>query len=356
MIISERHGDNRYDFECILDRTRTLLEVDAQKRLAYYLKITPSELEDEVFHKMCETAVGTQFENKIELISGHAFPDIIADIYGVEVKSSKNNNWKSIGNSVLESTRVNNINYIYLMFGKMSTPVGFCFRLYQECVYDIAVTHYPRYLIDMNLAKGATIFDKMKISYDELRVMDRPISYVVNYFRSISRPGEEPWWMDTGDPSENVVAPTISLWSKLPQEKQNLYKQEMIVRFPRLFGSSSNKFAGPASYLVAKYGVINPSFRDLFTAGGKIDLKVGEVRFIGIPRIYIHLYSDFTKIVELVKNLPLIEAQYYWQLRHLPKQKDLYSLWKALVLDYSIRDDLTLSFLESLFAQCDEEK
>jgi hypothetical protein len=356
MIISERHGEIRPDFERILERTKSLLEVDAQKRKIFYLNISPSELENEVFQKMCETALGTQFENKIKLISGHSFPDIVADIFGVEVKSSKNNNWRSTGNSVLESTRANNINYIYLFFGKVIEPIGFNFRLYQECVYDIAVTHYPRYLIDMNLEKGTTIFDKMKISYDDLRALERPISYIVNYYRSIAKPGEEPWWMETGDPSENIVAPTISLWSKLSPEKQNLYKQEMIVRFPRLFGNSRDKFAGPASYLVAKYGVINPSFRDLFTAGGRISLKVGEVKFIGIPRVYLHLYEDFTEIVELVKNLPLVEAQFYWQQRLLPRQRDLYSLWKNLVLKNSIRDELTKSFLESLFAQCDEKK
>ena len=101
MIISERHGDNRPDFERILEKTKTLLEVDARKRTDFYLQISPSELEKEVFHKMCETAIGTQFENKIKLISGHAFPDIVIDIFGVEVKSSKGSNWKSTANSVL---------------------------------------------------------------------------------------------------------------------------------------------------------------------------------------------------------------------------------------------------------------
>ena len=350
MIISERHGDNRADFERILERTKQLLEVDAQKINEIYLNISPSELEKKVFQKMCEASTGTQFENKIKLISGHAFPDIVADIYGVEVKSSKNNNWRSTGNSVLESTRVNNINFIYLLFGKMIEPVEFSFRLYQECVYDIAVTHYPRYLIDMNLEKGATIFDKMKISYDDLRALDRPISFVVNYYRSISKPGEEPWWMETGDSTENAIAPTISLWSKLPDEQQTLYKKEMIVRFPKLFSSSTNKYAGPASYLVAKYGIINPSFRDLFTAGGTIDLNVGEINFVGLPRVFIHLHKHFKEIVELVKNLPPTEAEYYWQLRETPQVEKLYPTWKGLVLKNGGTGEKARSFLESLFS------
>lgn len=123
----------------------------------------------------------------------------------------------------------------------------------------------------------------------------------------------------------------------------------MIVRFPRLFGNSSNKFAGPASYLVAKYGVINSSFRDLFSAGGKVSLKVGDVKFLRLPRVYLYLHRDFKDIVELVKNLPLTEAKFYWQLRELPEEKDLFSIWKALVLDNSVKDEFTLSFLETLF-------
>lgn len=355
MIVSERHGDNRSEFEDLLRDTKSLLDVDAQLRIDVYVDVSPTELENLVFQKMCEAAAGTYFENKIKLISGHTFPDIVIDIFGVEVKSSHGHNWKSTANSVLESTRAENIDFVYILFAKLSEPIEFKYRLYQECIYDIAVTHSPRYLIDLNLDEGDTIFDKMRISYDDLRTKDNPISFFVNYYRSISKPGEEPWWMETGDLSENIVKPTITLWNKLPQETKNKLRLEMMVRFPRLFGNSTNKFGGPASYLVAKYGVVNSSFRDLFTAGGKVSINVAEMKFIRLPKIYQYLHRDFTDIIEMVKNLPLTEAQFYWQLRNLPKQKDLYRLWKAQVFDYAIRDELTLAFLETLFDQYEEE-
>ena len=48
-----------------------------------------------------------------------AFPDIAIDQYGIEVKFTTNDTWRSVANSVLESNRVNGIEKIYIVFGKM---------------------------------------------------------------------------------------------------------------------------------------------------------------------------------------------------------------------------------------------
>lgn len=142
--------------------------------------------------------MSTNFNKKIQLIRGHRFPDIVAEhivekrFFGVEVKITKDNKWTSTGNSVLESTRVEKVERIYLYFGKLAAPPQFKFRKYEECLYEIAVTHSPRYLIDMNLKEGKTIFDKMGIAYDDLRKSPNPISFIVNHYRKSAQPGEEP--------------------------------------------------------------------------------------------------------------------------------------------------------------------
>ena len=60
-----------------------------------------------MFRIMKERAHGTIYENKIELVSGQKFPDIVAHVneqkaYGLEVKTTKSNSWQSIGSSIFE--------------------------------------------------------------------------------------------------------------------------------------------------------------------------------------------------------------------------------------------------------------
>lgn len=50
-----------------------------------------------------------------------------------------------IGGSVAEGTRVEDVEHIFILFGKLHKPVEFRTRRYEECLCDIAVTHSPRY-------------------------------------------------------------------------------------------------------------------------------------------------------------------------------------------------------------------
>ena len=72
-----------------------------------------------------------------------------------------------------------------MLFGKLGgTPPEFKCKPYQDCLYDIAVTHSPRYLINMELEKNETIFSKMGTTYDDLRTSPDSIEQVRNYYRN----------------------------------------------------------------------------------------------------------------------------------------------------------------------------
>ena len=62
---------------------------------------------------------------------------------------------------------------------QLGSPIEFRARAYEECLSEVVVTHSPRYLIDMNLEKGKTIFDKINISYDTLRKKQNPIKPII---------------------------------------------------------------------------------------------------------------------------------------------------------------------------------
>ncbi len=49
----------------------------------------------------------------------YGFPDIVLGQFGIEVKFTTNDTWRSVANSVFESFRNKNVKHIYVVFGKM---------------------------------------------------------------------------------------------------------------------------------------------------------------------------------------------------------------------------------------------
>ena len=133
MVVSINSEPAIEEFYKLLDNTINNLSSESKTKEDEYLKLLGNKLEDKVFDVMKEKAKGTPFEHSIELISGQKFPDIIANrFFGVEVKTTKQNHWKTTGNSVLESTRIDGIERIFMLFGKMYAPVEFKCRPYED--------------------------------------------------------------------------------------------------------------------------------------------------------------------------------------------------------------------------------
>lgn len=264
MIISTNRKPSYEEFRELMRRTDEWLNRDASARPKYYADRTGKEAEDDVVAALAACARGTCFEGTIVKISGQSFPDIVAaGYYGVEVKTTKSDKWKSTGSSILESTRVKGVERIFLTFGKLGGEPAFMSRPYEECLYEIAVTHMPRYLIDMQIRKGETIFDKMQIPYEDLRRMDDPTVPVAGYYRSQLKPGERLWW--TGENTDDAVSMKIRMWRELNPEEKKEYVAYGLVCHPEVFGG---KYDGFALFLASR-GVVNPHMRDLFSSGGK---------------------------------------------------------------------------------------
>lgn len=281
------------------------------------------QLEKETVIALKKQCSNTPFTpDDIQLVSGQRFPDIVAaKHFGVEVKSTKENKWTSTGSSIVESTRIEDVNYIYMLFGKLGgTPAEFMCKPYQDCLYDIAVTHSPRYLIDMNITKKDTIFSKMGVEYDEFRLSDNPIGTMRNYYiEKIKERGQTamPWWIQ----SETVTSPTLRLWSKgtLTQEEEERYKAEMLILFPTEICNSN--FDRAALWLCIRHSIINTHFRDLFTAGGKVMLH-NECcpaiirRILHLAPIVQKLLSNHSLWIDMQDNNPSLlhanDKYQYW--------------------------------------------
>lgn len=282
MIISVNPKPSVDDFNRLMVKTDSALNADAASRPAYYAGRGGHPLEDDVKDVLEDCAKGTPFEGTIEKVSGQRFPDIVAaKLYGVEVKSTKGDHWTSTGSSILETTRVTDVERIYMTFGKLGgRPIEFRSRPYEECLYDIAVTHMPRYLIDMRLKEGETIFDKMGVPYDTLRKMDNPTIPIARYYKGLLKPGERLWW--TGDPEEETVSAKLKLWSNLNPPQKRFYMIYACVNFPEVFGGTYDSYA----LWLASQGIVDPHIRDQFSAGGKENMKLPSGAIVRYPGVY----------------------------------------------------------------------
>lgn len=311
MVISKNSLPTAAEFEKLLSTTVAHLNNDASKKPKIIAKLNGNKLEPYVCDAMKELAFGTPFENSIELISGQKFPDIIANrLFGVEVKSTSQNHWKTTGNSVLESTRVENIDRIYMLFGKLCEPLRFKAKSYEACLSEVVVTHSPRYLVDMNLQEGETIFDKIGISYDELRQSSSPINSIVSYYKKILKPGQKLWWIDQNTPSNLVV----DIWHNLPRQERGQLMAKAMAFFPKVFSKTNLKFTDVTLWLLQKESIVCPNIRDVFSAGGRGQIKVDDVTYHDVPRIIINLFKHLEHIVQLLKTTTPDELGTYWYL------------------------------------------
>lgn len=339
VIVAENAEGDRKEFEALLDRVLRVTRDSAKKKKEDFLTKSATDFEEYACEAMREASKGTCFEGTIKRVPNQKFPDItIRQYYGVEVKTTNKDQWKSTGNSVLELTRVEGIERIYLFFGKLSDPPDFAWRLYEECLYDIAVTHSPRYLIDVKLEKGATIFDKMGVSYEVLRRMEDPVSYIVRYYREKIKItlGRELWWMGGNERNPVVTKPYVSLWNLLSEEEKKRYRIEAMALFPELFGASNAKYNRLTVWLAARHGVVNSSLRDVFTAGGKRNLTTRNGgKYFGLPRIYEHLREGLEQVKEVIEGLSVDDARYYWRIEGNLAKDTLYREWAQKVVEYS---------------------
>lgn len=311
MIISTNPEPNRNEFDSLLNDTVFELNSRSKNNAKEISALKGYKLEPYVKDLMVDLSKGSSFENSIELIAGQKFPDIIAKkYYGIEIKTTIQNHWKTTGNSILETTRVENIEKIFMLFAKLAKPIEFKCRPYEDCLSEIVVTHSPRYLIDMELEIGNTIFDKIKIPYDDLRTKVNPIKPIIEYYKNKLRPGENLWWIDQENKKSNSLI--IKIWNNLSSKEKLEIKNRSMIYFPELFSNSIDKFSRLAVWLITNEGIVCHNVRDSFTAGGKDTMVIGDRQYKKVPRIFINLQKNLCDIIDLISKTSAIELTEYW--------------------------------------------
>lgn len=297
--------------------------------------INGTSFEDSVYKQMLLSAKGSSFNGHIIKTGAHAFPDIVArDVFGVEVKMTIGDKWISTGNSVLESTRIDKVDTIYMFFGKFGTEFDVKYRKYQECLYEIGVTHSPRYKIDMNLPEGESIFAKLGVEYNNFRKEDNPIKRLKTYYKAQLKKGQDLWWLDN-NPEERVVSPVIQSFVDLDKEIKERFMVQSFILFPEVFSENKrSKFNRPASYMITEYNSVSSSLRDIFTAGGKVHILFDD-KIIKVSRIVYNFSEKAKAIHKFIYTIPKETLNYYWG---VAIDDDPLKIWKKLLLDNSNED------------------
>jgi len=316
MIYIAKPNAKEKDFIGLLEKSKKLMLgfLNGKKN------ISPTSFETVVFEQMCAAAKGTSFEGTVTLTGTYAFPDIIANKYfGVEVKMTVNDHWTSTGNSVLESSRIEDVERIYIVFGKFGGKLDIRYRLYQECLPEVSVTHSPRYRINMDLPMGKSIFDKIGVDYDTLRKEANPIQRIKDYYRSKLKDGEELWWIDQ-DSEDKAVSPIIKPFRSLSEKEKENFIVEAMILFPEMFGNSTTKFERAAAYLIAEYNAVSANLRDLFTAGGQVKLKIKRKNVV-VPQMAYRLRVRAKAIKNKIETIDAKTLAYYWRVNKLEKNR-----------------------------------
>lgn len=314
-------------------------------------KQTPEEFEQTVAHELSCAAEGAGFEGAVTHLGGHAFPDILlANRWGIEVKSSQSAGAKLLGNSVMESTRSDGIEDVFVVYGQMGAEPTFIFRPYFECVVDIKVTHSPRYVLDLTINSGDDIFAKMGTTYDEFAKLEDPVRLIADHYRSLLKPGQSLWWAG-GPDGGAAVSPVIAMWNSLESEVRSDYIAQGFARFPELLSSSASKYDRLAVWLTTTQGIVSPNLRDAYSAGGRIEYQRADGSTITINRMLATLVEHWDAVLENIVISKTEELETCWGCEIPSAAESRIDKWVELIIASSERGAFVPDVIATLRTQ-----
>lgn len=207
---------------------------------------------------------------KFEFISGHHFPDVNVLInnekFGIELKSSQKGIWYIPGNSIFEKISDNDYKDIYIFFGsrkKNSNKYEIKYKKYWQATENIAVTHSPRFIINMN--STTSIFNTNN-DYEIFRKMNDTDKALFAQKILRNKTSDIKWYI-----SPEPQATKVTNYKDLSEERKKQLITEVLILFPTDLLRKQNNYTRATNYLINQYYVYSKNLRDVFSAGGKIN-------------------------------------------------------------------------------------
>jgi hypothetical protein len=293
----------RDEFENLLDRAVEQLGNDIRQNKAYH---APDAFQQRVFDVLQELA---KTQGAIEVkptFHPHAFPDIRANGYGIEVKTTSKDSWLSVGNSVFEGMRDASVKEIYVVFGKMGGMPSVKWGRYEDRITHVRISHAPRFVLEMD--RDSSLFPKMNISYDKFYALppEEKMRHIRQYSRNRLKPGERLWWLEDEDSPGKPLE--IKLYMSLTQPEKIKLRAQGALLFPQILAGSrvKDKYNDVAFFFLKYHNVFCPQTRDLYSAGS----VAGKAR--GGNYLLRSLQNIEKQIAEAARQLPNDLIEEYW--------------------------------------------
>ena len=301
---------NTSDFEQLLDELCARLTFECAKGPSFTVSKSFENRVREVIRTLLD-----HFKIPVDFTPHpYGFPDIVLGKFGVEVKFTTNDTWRSIANSVFESFRNKDVKHIYVVFGKMGGCPEVRWGRYEECVMHVRTSHVPRFEVDIDAKES--LFKKFGISYDQFSALseDGRMKYVRDYARDRLKPGERLWWLEETSDQGHSLPMQVQLFANLSNEEKLKMRAEASLLCPQIVGSGRNrtKYIDPIMFLLTYHGIL--ATRDVFSAGS----AAGPAR----GGIYVQraLQRIQPQMIEAAKYLEVSLFKEYWG-RNVPPRK-----------------------------------
>ena len=249
-----------------------------------------------------------------------AFPDIAVGNFGVEVKFTLNDTWRSVANSILETNRIETVEKVYLIFGKIGGMPEVKWDDYEKSVIHVRTSHVPRF--EVEISADRSLFELMGISYDNFRKlkMNEKMGFIRTYARSRLQKGERLWWLEDNIEAEHAIPIQARLYTNLPIDEKTKLRAEAVLLCPSIVksGRSKNKYDDAVLYLLTYHGVICHQARDLFSAGSVANPDNDDEGGLYIKRALKLIEKEIIQASLTMEDSLFIE---YWGESVLPEQR-----------------------------------
>ncbi|MBQ6473845.1 MAG: hypothetical protein IJJ33_17795, partial [Victivallales bacterium] len=300
---------DKTDFEKLLDDICAQLTVEARAKAF----ASSPEFENRVRYLMAMRSRGGKIF-KIDLNPPpQAFPDIAAGEYGIEVKFTTDDTWRTIGNSIQENQRIETVRYVYLVFGKMGGTPEVRWGKYEASIIHVRTSHVPRFEVEIDVENNpmhVSLFEQMGIRYDDFRKLDmaEKMRFIRRYAKK-KHPDGKLWWLEGLE--EHTLPIQARLYTNLGRDEKAKLRAEAALLCPEIVksGRCRDKYDGLVLFLLTYHGVLCHQARDLFSAGSVANPEDDDARGIYIARA-LHLLED--EMLKAAERLPDSLFVGYW--------------------------------------------
>ena len=248
----------------------------------------------------------------------YVFPDIVLPPYGIEVKFTLNDTWRSVANSVFESTRHSEVEMIYLLFGKMGGNPAIKWGRYGDCVVHVRTSHVPRF--EVEIGTDRSLFKLLDVDYQYFAKLPEAgkMNLIRGYARSRLKAGERLWWLEDQAEPDHSLPIQARIYTSLETSEKRQLRAEAALLCPSIVASSrkKHKYDDVTLYLLTYHGVVAPQVRDLFSAGS-VALRADPKR--GGNYIQRSLIDIQAEMYTAANHLPDALFEEYWG-EYVPKE------------------------------------